>query len=84
MLHHVTHGSGKPLIILHGVTLDHRYMMEAIEPVFDGMDGWQRIYPDMPGHGQSPAQPDITSQDDVLCPLFWNLPMRFCPVNALA
>ena len=66
MLHHVTHGSGKPLIILHGVTLDHRYMMEAIEPVFDGMDGWQRIYPDMPGHGQSPAQPDITSQDDVL------------------
>ncbi|WP_323767152.1 alpha/beta hydrolase [Antarctobacter sp.] len=66
MLHHITVGTGKPLIILHGVSLDHRYMMEAVEPVFDGLDGWQRIYPDMPGHGQSPPRPEIASQDDLL------------------
>ncbi|MGP6087652.1 alpha/beta fold hydrolase [Antarctobacter jejuensis] len=66
MLHHVTVGQGKPLLILHGTPLDHRYMMEAIEPVFDGLDGWQRIYPDMPGYGQSPARDTIRSQDDLL------------------
>ncbi|SNS17159.1 alpha/beta fold hydrolase [Antarctobacter heliothermus] len=66
MLHHVTMGEGLPLLILHGTPLDHRYMVEAIEPVFDGLDGWERIYPDMPGYGQSPARDDIRSQDDLL------------------
>lgn len=66
MLHHVTVGKGHPLLILHGTPLDHRYMMEAIEPSFAGLDGWQRIYPDMPGYGQSPARDDIRSQDDLL------------------
>lgn len=66
MLHHVTIGEGRPLLILHGTPLDHRYMMEAMEPVFDRVDGWQRIYPDMPGYGQSPARDTIRSQDDLL------------------
>ncbi len=66
MLHHVIHGAGKPLLILHGVTLDHRYMAEAVEPAFDGQDGWKRIYVDMPGHGRSPAMDRIRSMDDTL------------------
>lgn len=66
MLHHVIVGQGHPLLILHGTPLDHRYMMEAIEPAFDGLDGWQRIYPDMPGYGQSPGRDTIRSQDDLL------------------
>lgn len=66
MLHHLTIGTGRPLIILHGVTLDHRYMVEAMEPAFGGVDGWRRIYVDMPGHGQSPPDDRINSMDDVL------------------
>lgn len=66
MLHHRVLGSGKPILILHGVTLDHRYMMDVMEPVFRGMEGWKRVYVDMPGHGQSPARDTIQSQDDLL------------------
>ncbi len=66
MLHHVVVGEGKPILILHGSTLDHRHMMETVEPVFDVLEGWQRIYVDMPGHGQSPARDDINTQDDLL------------------
>ena len=66
MLNHVIIGNGTPLIILHGVRLDHRHMMASLEPVFDGLDGWQRIYVDLPGHGRSPGSEAIRSQDDVL------------------
>lgn len=66
MLHHRVVGQGKPVVILHGVTLDHHHMVEILEPAFDGLDGWKRIYVDMPGHGLSPAQDSIGSQDDLL------------------
>lgn len=66
MLHHQIIGDGRPILIIHGVTQDHRYMMDALEPVFEVTPGWQRIYIDLPGHGRSPAQDDIRSQDDLL------------------
>ncbi len=66
MLHHQVIGDGQPILIIHGVTQDHRYMMDALEPVFEVTPGWQRIYIDLPGHGQSPAQDRIRSQDDLL------------------
>ena len=66
MLHHQIVGTGKPVLILHGVTLDHRYMMEVLEPAFVNTPGFKRFYLDFPGHGQSPAQEDIRSQDDLL------------------
>jgi len=66
MLHHKIVGHGKPVLILHGVTLDHRYMMDILEPVFEGLEGWQRIYVDLPGHGLTGGSPEIQSQDDVL------------------
>ncbi|NNJ68768.1 MAG: alpha/beta hydrolase [Boseongicola sp.] len=66
MLHHTILGDGTPLVILHGVRLDHRHMMESLEPMFDTLDGWQRIYVDMPGHGLSPGDETIRSMDDVL------------------
>lgn len=43
MLHHVVVGDGKPLLILHGSTVDHRHMMETFEPVFNNVEGWRRI-----------------------------------------
>ena len=66
MLHHVIKGSGRPMLILHGAPLDHRHMMETLEPVFDGLEGWQRIYVDLPGHGKSPPRDSIQTQDDLL------------------
>lgn len=66
MLHHVVIGEGRPLLILHGSTLDHRHMIESLEPVFEHVPGWKRIYVDMPGHGKSPPQEAIQTQDDLL------------------
>ncbi len=65
MLHHRIIGTGKPIVILHGVSLDHRYMMDVMEPGFRATGPWKRIYVDMPGHGKSPARDDIRSQDDL-------------------
>lgn len=66
MLHHLTVGEGHPILIVHGAGLDHRHMMESLEPSFEKLDGWQRIYIDLPGHGLSPPQASIHSQDDLL------------------
>lgn len=66
MLHHRIIGTGSPIVLLHGVSLDHRYMMDVMEPAFRGSGAWKRIYVDMPGHGESPARDDIRSQDDLL------------------
>jgi pimeloyl-ACP methyl ester carboxylesterase len=66
MLHHEILGQGKPIVMLHGVTLDHRHMVEILEPAFEELEGWKRIYVDLPGHGKSPPQDCIQSQDDIL------------------
>lgn len=66
MLHHRIIGTGRPIVVLHGVTLDLRYMMDVMEPAFRGSGNWKRIYVDMPGHGQSPGRDEIRSQDDLL------------------
>jgi len=66
VLHYRVVGSGRPILFLHGVTLDHRYMMDIMEPVFEGLEDWKRVYVDLPGHGQSPARDGIRSQDDLL------------------
>tara|TARA_R110002094_G_scaffold221377_1_gene195806 strand:+ start:3701 stop:4495 length:795 start_codon:yes stop_codon:yes gene_type:complete len=66
MLHHRVIGKGKPVLVLHGVSLDLRYMIDVMEPGFRGAGAWRRIYVDIPGHGQSPARDTIRSQDDLL------------------
>ncbi|MBF9028762.1 alpha/beta fold hydrolase [Rhodobacterales bacterium HKCCE3408] len=59
-------GEGTPILILHGGGLDHRHMMEALEPVFERTEGWRRVYVDLPGHGRSVADDSVRTQDDVL------------------
>lgn len=66
LLNHQTVGDGAPLIILHGGKLDHRHMMDALEPCFDTAPGWRRIYVDLPGCGGSTGFDHVASQDDVL------------------
>jgi len=62
----VTCGEGHPILIMHGGGLDHRHMHDALEPVFEGLPGWQRVYIDLPGHGASLVDDSVNCQDDVL------------------
>ena len=48
-------GMGRPLLVIHGWSADHRYMMADLEPNFDESSIWQRIYFDLPGHGTTTA-----------------------------
>jgi pimeloyl-ACP methyl ester carboxylesterase len=66
MLNAERRGRGAPILILHGARLDHRHMMDALEPVFDGLPGWLRVYVDLPGCGASTGFGDVSSQADVL------------------
>lgn len=64
--HYKIRGKGRPLLALHGMPLDHRSMMDAIEPLFRKRRGWMRIYPDLPGMGKTQGPEWLTSQDQVL------------------
>lgn len=39
-------GSGFPIIIMHSMGTDHRSMIPWIEPIFESLQGFQRIYID--------------------------------------
>src|SRR4051795_3033696 len=65
-IHYVEYGDGIPIMVLHGVGVDHREMVAAIEPVFRDISGYRRIYLDQPGMGRTPAPGTLNSSDDVL------------------
>lgn len=65
-IHYREVGQGRPVLMLHGRPSDHRLMAAALEPVFSRRQGWRRIYPDLPGMGQSPRADWIRTEDDVL------------------
>lgn len=59
-------GEGTPIVLIHGWSADHRYLVADLEPVFARRAGWRRIYLDLPGHGRTPAPPWLESQDQML------------------
>lgn len=59
-------GSGKPIVIIHGYTLDHKVMTGCIEPIFSVNDNYKRIYIDLPGMGKSGSADWITNSDIML------------------
>lgn len=68
-IHYEAYGEGRPSLWIHGVVTDRRHMVAETEPVFErrvGSTRWRRIYPDLPGRGETPGADWIQSQDDVL------------------
>jgi pimeloyl-ACP methyl ester carboxylesterase len=65
-IYYEMYGEGRPILMLHGGYTDHRHMVKEMEPLFEQRNGWKRIYPDLPGHGKTPAKDWITSHDKVL------------------
>jgi pimeloyl-ACP methyl ester carboxylesterase len=66
VVHYVEHGTGRPVLVLHGAGVDHREAEACFEPVLDGVAGLRRIYPDLPGTGRTIAPGTLGSADDVL------------------
>jgi len=71
-IYYEEHGEGKPILCLHGFSIDHRSMKGCIEPILQNTDGYRRIYLDMPGTGKTPAVDWIGNADDMV-----NLLKRF-------
>jgi pimeloyl-ACP methyl ester carboxylesterase len=65
-VHHVEHGGGRPVLVLHGAGVDHREAEACFEPVFGDVAGFRRIYPDLPGMGRTTAPDELRSAEDVL------------------
>ncbi|MEU9081397.1 alpha/beta hydrolase [Streptomyces sp. NPDC048357] len=65
-VHYVQHGTGRPVLVLHGAGVDHRETEACFEPGFEGAAGLRRIYPDLPGMGRTAAPGTLRSADDVL------------------
>ncbi|MCF6273237.1 MAG: alpha/beta hydrolase [Rhodobacteraceae bacterium] len=53
-IHYIVRGEGRPLLMLHGLLLDHRSIL-PLDAEFAQRPGWQRIYLDLPGMGKSAA-----------------------------
>ena len=64
-IYYKTIGEGKPLITISGIPSDHHIIESWLEPIFEKRPGWQRIYFDLPGTGQTSGE-GITTIDQVL------------------
>jgi pimeloyl-ACP methyl ester carboxylesterase len=57
------------VLVLHGNGVDHREPEACFEPIFGGVAGFRRIYPDLPGMGRTPAPDGLRSAEAVLAAL---------------
>ena len=65
-VHYIEHGSGMPVVALHGSYSALQEVEGFLEPVFRHRSGFRRIYLDLPGMGDTPAPARIRSSNDVL------------------
>jgi pimeloyl-ACP methyl ester carboxylesterase len=62
-------GEGRSIVMLHGMTVDRRIMIESCEGVLAARPGWRRIYLDLPGHGASRGDRSRASADGLVSAL---------------
>lgn len=60
------YGEGRPIIMIHGYTIDHRMMVGCMEPILNTIQGYKRIYLDLPGMGKTRGEQWINSSDKML------------------
>jgi len=65
-VHYETYGRGTPVLLIHGYHVDYRLMSGCFEPVFEKLEGYRRVYIDLPGMGQTKRADWIKSADDML------------------
>ncbi|MGD0742162.1 MAG: alpha/beta hydrolase [Acidimicrobiales bacterium] len=65
-IHYDSFGSGRPLVVLHGMPLDRHASIHEFEPILSARTGWRRIYPDLPGHGETAGAAAVTTPDELL------------------
>jgi pimeloyl-ACP methyl ester carboxylesterase len=65
-VHYEIRGAGRPILMIHGFSPDHRLMLGCMEPIFDKREGWRRIYFDLPGMGRTPGPEWLINSDQML------------------
>ena len=65
-IHSETLGEGIPIVLIHGLGADMLLMKACMEPIFQKLPGFQRIYIDLPGMGKSEANAAFASSDRIL------------------
>ena len=66
IINYEIYGSGFPILILHSMGTDHRAMSCWLEDMFETIQGFQRIYIDLPAHGNSTIEVGFGSSDVML------------------
>lgn len=80
-LYYAERGAGRPLLLLHGHTLDHR-MWDGLLPYLT--PNYRLIIPDLPGHGRSGLPPDGAPLADDLAGLLRHLDLKRAAVCGLS
>jgi len=66
-INYETIGTGMPIIMIHGWSVDHRLMKGCMEPIFEKYYlPFKRIYFDLPGMGQTEGSEWIDGSDKML------------------
>ncbi|MEH7886547.1 alpha/beta hydrolase [Bacillus sp. JJ1609] len=65
-IHYQIQGEGFPIVIIHAMGTDYRSMKAWVEQIFDNLEGYKRVYVDLPAHGESVIDESVTSTDDML------------------
>ncbi|MBB6453783.1 pimeloyl-ACP methyl ester carboxylesterase [Salirhabdus euzebyi] len=66
IIHYESYGQGKNIIILHAMGTDHRSMKGWLEPVFEKVAGWRRLYIDLPAHGKTIINDQLRTTEDMV------------------
>ena len=65
-VHYEVVGETWSVLIRHGGYLDHRHMLDTLEPIFGHRQGREHVYIGIPGHGQSRVDTRANSHEQVL------------------